>query len=698
MEAGRFRGCHGLGYCHWTGVEVSWRGCIVARSGAALAPASATASARVRFKMRCASAFVHHRVNAAGLQICWLPGTTVRARKHANKARYSNTDPGDCLRLRMMFTDRYDTGAITTFYGVPPLARTHWRALCSQVTALPDYTDLDAIIETCRSAIPENSELWGSKSDVTERGQAVQQFLHRLRREDPERLAKEILPSMINRERKRFLMGTKLTVADVVALFAVRPVIARWNRSSETRYDSEEMLNLWDWFDFTQHAVHEFGDQETFHIVLPPVAHALFDYEILDLQDEALIDKLWSPDSDNQNAGEIRLVFSSIPDEAASDATAGITSAVKDSERDSGAGVGAGSGTRRKTKGTRGRQASADASSRAVSDVDDEEAAFEAVANAVDVSGGIGIANESANGAKQVSAWGKATTKQRRSRASATGGSGQAQAADTASLGERKRATDDASGNDSEYNSVSPRPAQANAADTMSTTKAASEDTETRSEQVDHETPPASMENAAPAMKLSKTKTPEAPPPKAAGPSPTSTKEDRSPLARVDIRVGEILTAKPHPDADALYVEEIDIGRDSGPVTVCSGLRKYIPDAAELLGPCIVVANLKPVKMRGIVSEAMVLCATSADGTQVELVKPPPGAKPGDRVYFPGTDADRDNQPDAQLNPKKKIFEKVAEHFRTSTDPSCEARYGDIPFTTDKGPCRAATIQGGTIR
>jgi methionine--tRNA ligase beta chain len=174
--------------------------------------------------------------------------------------------------------------------------------------------------------------------------------------------------------------------------------------------------------------------------------------------------------------------------------------------------------------------------------------------------------------------------------------------------------------------------------------------------------------------------------------------DGRSDLARVDIRVGEILTAKPHPDADALYVEEIDIGRDSGPVTVCSGLRKYIPDAAELLGPCIVVANLKPVKMRGIVSEAMVLCATSADGTQVELVKPPPGAKPGDRVYFPGTDADRDNQPDAQLNPKKKIFEKVAEHFRTSTDPSCEARYGDIPFTTDKGPCRAATIQGGTIR
>jgi tRNA-binding EMAP/Myf-like protein len=166
----------------------------------------------------------------------------------------------------------------------------------------------------------------------------------------------------------------------------------------------------------------------------------------------------------------------------------------------------------------------------------------------------------------------------------------------------------------------------------------------------------------------------------------------------VDIRVGHILTAKPHPDADSLYVEEIDIGQGNGPVTVCSGLRKHIPDASALLGPCVVVANLKPVKMRGIVSQAMVLCATSADGSCVELIKPPPGARPGDRVYFPGTDADRDNQPDAQLNPKKKIFEKVAEHFRTSNDASCEARYDQVPFTTDHGPCRATTIQGGTIR
>ncbi|KAK4535032.1 hypothetical protein CDCA_CDCA03G1057 [Cyanidium caldarium] len=173
---------------------------------------------------------------------------------------------------------------------------------------------------------------------------------------------------------------------------------------------------------------------------------------------------------------------------------------------------------------------------------------------------------------------------------------------------------------------------------------------------------------------------------------------ERSDLSRVDIRVGEIVSARPHPDADALYVEEIDLGPELGRRTVCSGLRRHIPDAQQLLGPCVVVANLKPVNMRGIASQAMVLCATSSDGATVELVQPPPNAAPGARVYFPGTDADERAVPDAVLPPKKKIFERVAEHLHTADDASCEARYDDRPFTTREGTCRAPTVRNGTIR
>ncbi|KAI9160239.1 hypothetical protein LWI28_006438 [Acer negundo] len=47
-------------------------------------------------------------------------------------------------------------------------------------------------------------------------------------------------------------------------------------------------------------------------------------------------------------------------------------------------------------------------------------------------------------------------------------------------------------------------------------------------------------------------------------------------IARLDIRVGKSITAQKYPDADSLYVEEIDVGEGQSQ-TVVSGLVKYIP-------------------------------------------------------------------------------------------------------------------------
>lgn len=44
----------------------------------------------------------------------------------------------------------------------------------------------------------------------------------------------------------------------------------------------------------------------------------------------------------------------------------------------------------------------------------------------------------------------------------------------------------------------------------------------------------------------------------------------------LDLRVGCIITAKKHPDADTLYVEEVDVG-EANPRTVVSGLVKHVP-------------------------------------------------------------------------------------------------------------------------
>ena len=45
----------------------------------------------------------------------------------------------------------------------------------------------------------------------------------------------------------------------------------------------------------------------------------------------------------------------------------------------------------------------------------------------------------------------------------------------------------------------------------------------------------------------------------------------------LDVRVGKVVAAQKHPDADSLYQEEIDLGEETGPRTIVSGLAKWIP-------------------------------------------------------------------------------------------------------------------------
>lgn len=106
-------------------------------------------------------------------------------------------------------------------------------------------------------------------------------------------------------------------------------------------------------------------------------------------------------------------------------------------------------------------------------------------------------------------------------------------------------------------------------------------------------------------------------------------------FAKLDIRIGKVVDVKRHPDADSLYVETIDAG-EAAPRTVVSGLVKFL-QPEELQDKLVVLlCNLKPASMRGIKSAAMVLCASDADHTKVELLIPPEGSKPGDRVVVEG--------------------------------------------------------------
>ncbi|KAG7585349.1 Methionyl/Valyl/Leucyl/Isoleucyl-tRNA synthetase anticodon-binding [Arabidopsis thaliana x Arabidopsis arenosa] len=115
-------------------------------------------------------------------------------------------------------------------------------------------------------------------------------------------------------------------------------------------------------------------------------------------------------------------------------------------------------------------------------------------------------------------------------------------------------------------------------------------------------------------------------------------RDRRITVSRLDIRVGKIVKAEKHPKADALYVEEIDVGEDQL-YTVVSGLVNYIPLEEMQNRLVCVLCNLKPAKMREIVSQGMVLAASSSDGSKVELVEPPNLLRLESELQFPGLKA-----------------------------------------------------------
>ena len=76
----------------------------------------------------------------------------------------------------------------------------------------------------------------------------------------------------------------------------------------------------------------------------------------------------------------------------------------------------------------------------------------------------------------------------------------------------------------------------------------------------------------------------------------------------LDIRVGTIVSVGKHPNADALYLEEIDLG-EGKPRQVISGLVRFVPLEKMQGRRVVVVTNLKPAKMRDVMSYGMVRLA-----------------------------------------------------------------------------------------
>ncbi len=108
------------------------------------------------------------------------------------------------------------------------------------------------------------------------------------------------------------------------------------------------------------------------------------------------------------------------------------------------------------------------------------------------------------------------------------------------------------------------------------------------------------------------------------------TKKD--PFSKLDLRVAKVVDVKDHPQAEKLYLLQIDIGA-LGKRVIVAGMKNHYTKE-EIKGKNIViVANLKPAKIRGIESKGMLLAAT--DDNVVSLLNPKE-ANPGSEVFIKG--------------------------------------------------------------
>ncbi|KAH3742851.1 tyrosine--tRNA ligase, cytoplasmic [Pelomyxa schiedti] len=158
-------------------------------------------------------------------------------------------------------------------------------------------------------------------------------------------------------------------------------------------------------------------------------------------------------------------------------------------------------------------------------------------------------------------------------------------------------------------------------------------------------------------------------------------------ISRANLLVGLIEKCEKHPGADSLFVETVDFG-PHGKATVVSGLANFMKPE-DLTGKrAVFLKNLKPSKLRGVMSEAMILAASNPEHTQVEVVFPPADTPIGERVTvagFPG-------EPDDVL----KVWDKIQPDLSTSTTLS--ATYKGVPLATSRGECKVRSLVGANVK
>ena len=165
---------------------------------------------------------------------------------------------------------------------------------------------------------------------------------------------------------------------------------------------------------------------------------------------------------------------------------------------------------------------------------------------------------------------------------------------------------------------------------------------------------------------------------------------DQPDFTKIEIKVGKLIKVWNHEKADKLFCEQIDLGEESGPREIASGLREHYSLEEMQDRMVLVVCNMKPQKLVGFESNGMVLAA-KGEG-KVELVEPPAGTPIGERVFIEGLTGEPVSSTQVK---KKKLFEEVAKKLKTNAEGV--ATWDDKVIQTSLGPCKASSLQNAPI-
>ncbi len=156
-------------------------------------------------------------------------------------------------------------------------------------------------------------------------------------------------------------------------------------------------------------------------------------------------------------------------------------------------------------------------------------------------------------------------------------------------------------------------------------------------------------------------------------------KEELSPL---NLKVAEIIEVKDHPNADKLYVLQINLGTEKKQLV--AGIKEFYSKGEMKNKKIIVVTNLKHAKLRGIESQGMLLAAEDNKGNVGLLTVKQ--SEPGDDVRF-GNLENSNKELSFDSFQKLKIESRQGKVF-----------FNDLKLKTDKEAISVEKVKDGKVR